>query len=103
MKVINEKAFDAEVLKSKLPVIVDFYADWCGPCKQLGATLEKMSPSIESKVKIVKINIDNDPSIATKYGIQSIPTLLAFKGGKLVKQQVGSLPETRLNSWIADL
>lgn len=103
MKIIDEKAFDAEVLKSETPVVVDFYADWCGPCRQLGMVLEKVVPEYEAKMKFVKVNIDNASKVASDYGIQSIPTLMVFKDGKILKKQIGGIPAARLQEFLNDI
>jgi|TARA_B110000438_G_scaffold227472_1_gene221905 thioredoxin 1 len=89
----NDENFDNVVLKSDLPVLVDFWAPWCGPCKLLGPTLEEISTENEGKLSIVKINIDENQEMAAKYGIKSIPTMLIFKNGELKNQLVGSMPK----------
>jgi len=81
--------FDTEVLKSNLPVLVDFWAEWCQPCKMLAPTIEEIAGEYEDKVKVGKLNVDDNPNTATKYGIRGIPTLLFFKGGKVVQQVTG--------------
>ena len=81
--------FEAEVLKSDLPVLVDFFAEWCGPCKMMAPVIEELANEYEGKWKIGKINIDENPEAAQKYGVQSIPTLKIFKGGEVVDQVVG--------------
>lgn len=88
--------FTQEVLNSDKPVMVDFYADWCGPCKMLSPVVESLEPAYEGKVKIGKINVDENPDIASQYGVMSIPTLIFFKGGKVVDQTVGVIPQSEI-------
>jgi thioredoxin 1 len=97
---VSDATFESEVLKAAGPVVVDFWAEWCGPCKQIAPVLEELSGSLGSKVKIVKLNVDESPSIASKYGIQSIPTLMIFKNGQMTSRQVGSAPKQKLEQWI---
>lgn len=97
---ITDKSFDAEVAKSTLPVVVDFWAEWCGPCKAIGPALEQISTEMGGKVKITKLNIDENPEITNKFKIMSIPTLMVFKGGEVVATQIGSLQKNRLEEWI---
>jgi thioredoxin 1 len=85
--------FEAEVLKSSLPVVVDFWAEWCGPCRAVAPILEEISNEYGTKIKIVKLNTDEEPSIAMKYGISSIPTMNVFQGGEVVKAIVGAKPK----------
>ena len=92
--------FDAEVLKSSQPVVVDFWAEWCGPCKQIGPALDEIAGAMNGKVKIVKLNVDENPATAAKYGIMSIPTLMLFKNGELASRQVGAAPKHKLEQWI---
>ncbi len=98
----TDSSFDAEVLKSDLPVLVDFWAPWCGPCKMIGPIIEEFAKEFEGKIKIGKINIDNDSQTATRYGIMSIPTLMFFKGGKVMEQVVGALSKPDLKKKILD-
>jgi thioredoxin 1 len=86
---VNDAAFDQEVLKSEQPVLVDFWAGWCGPCKALAPIVDGVATAFAGKLKVVKVNIDQNNAAASKYGVQSIPTLLFFKGGKVLDQQVG--------------
>lgn len=97
---VTDSSFEADVLQSSEPVVVDFWAEWCGPCRMIGPALEEISDSMAGKVKIAKINIDENPSVASKYGIRSIPTLLLFKGGELAGQKVGAAPKGDLQRWI---
>ena len=97
---VSDADFDAEVLKSSQPVVVDFWAEWCGPCKQIGPALEEIAGTMNGKVKIVKLNVDENPATAAKYGIMSIPTLMLFKNGELASRQVGAAPKQKLEQWI---
>jgi thioredoxin 1 len=97
---VTDASFEAEVLKSAEPVVVDFWAEWCGPCKMIGPSLEDLAKDYAGKVKIVKLNVDENPAVAGKLGIRSIPTLMLFKDGKLASQKVGAAPKGELAKWI---
>ena len=96
----NDANFGKDVLNSSLPTLVDFWAEWCGPCKQIGPILEEISEEKISLIKIVKINIDENPNIPQKYGVRGIPTLMLFNNGELIDTKVGNLPKSSLNEWI---
>ena len=96
----SDSNFDNDVIGSNLPTLVDFGAEWCGPCKQIGPILEEISDEKKGVINIYKINIDNNPEIPQKYGVRGIPTLMFFNDGKLVDTKVGSLPKSSLNEWI---
>jgi thioredoxin 1 len=98
---VTDASFDTDVLKSVEPVVVDFWAEWCGPCKMIGPSLEEISTEMAGKVKIVKMNVDENPATAAKFGIRSIPTLMMFKDGTLASQKVGASPKSELSKWIA--
>ena len=92
--------FDAEVIKSTQPVLVDFWAEWCGPCKEISPILEEINNEMHKKIKIVKVNIDDNPNIPNQYGVQSIPTLIIFKKGKVIATKVGATIKSELLTWI---
>jgi thioredoxin 1 len=97
---VSDSDFETQVLKSAEPVVVDFWAEWCGPCKMIAPALEELAGSMGGKVKIVKLNVDENPATAAKYGIMSIPTLMLFKNGELASRQVGAAPKQKLEAWI---
>jgi thioredoxin 1 len=97
---VSDATFETEVLKAAEPVVVDFWAEWCGPCRMIAPALEEIAGSMGDKVKIVKLNVDENPKTAEKYGIMSIPTLMLFKGGELASRQVGAAPKQKLEQWI---
>jgi thioredoxin 1 len=97
----SDASFEADVLKSAEPVVVDFWAEWCGPCRMIAPALEEISGQVGDKVKIVKLNVDENPNTAAKYGIMSIPTLLMFKNGEISSRQVGAAPKQKLHQWIS--
>ena len=97
---IDEKNFESEVINSELPVLIDFWAVWCGPCKEIAPILDEINNEINNKIKIVKINIDENPNIPSKYGVQSIPTLIILKKGEVVATKVGSSLKSDILSWI---
>lgn len=92
----NDANFDEEVLKSELPVLVDFWAPWCGPCRMIAPSIEALSTEYAGKVKVGKLNSDDNPDVSAKFGIRSIPTLLIFKNGEVVNQLVGALPKDKI-------
>jgi thioredoxin 1 len=97
----SDASFEADVLKSSEPVVVDFWAEWCGPCRMIAPALDEISGQVGDKVKIVKLNVDENPNTAAKYGIMSIPTLLMFKNGEISSRQVGAAPKQKLHQWIS--
>lgn len=101
-KNVTDATFTADVLNSDKPVLVDFWAEWCGPCRMVGPILEEISNEHGDKLTIVKLNVDENPSIAANYGVSSIPTMNVFKGGEVVKQIVGAKPKAKLLEDLAD-
>jgi len=101
-KNITDDNFDTEVIKSTKPVLVDFWAEWCGPCKQIGPVLEEISNDMADQVIIGKINIDNSPNVPVKWGIRGIPTMLIFKNGELKATKVGATTKSNIVSWIKE-
>ena len=98
--VTNDQTFDKDISTNDVPVVVDFGAEWCGPCKVLDPILEEIAVENKDKVKIYKMNIDDNPMTPQKYGIRGIPTIMIFKNGELIDTKVGSLPKTALETWI---
>ncbi|MBD3677418.1 MAG: thioredoxin [Rhodobacteraceae bacterium] len=97
---VTDETFDAEVRQSDIPVVVDFWAEWCGPCKQIGPALEELSEEFDGKVKIVKVNVDENPSAPAQMGVRGIPALFLFKGGEVVSNKIGAAPKAALKGWI---
>jgi thioredoxin 1 len=97
---VSDADFETLVLKATGPVVVDFWAEWCGPCRQIAPALEELSKEMDGKVTITKMNVDENPNVPSKFGIRAIPTLLIFKDGKVVGTQTGALPKKRLQDWI---
>jgi thioredoxin 1 len=96
--ILSEKIFDSEVLKSELPVLVDFWAVWCGPCKVLSPIVDELAKEYEGKLKVGKVNVDENNSLAIKYNVMSIPTLKFFKGGRLVGELIGAAPKATVEA-----
>ena len=101
-KNVTDENFETEVLKAGKPTVVDFWAEWCGPCKQIGPILEEIANEKENKLKIIKLNIDENPQTPQKYGVRGIPTLMLFREGKLIDSKVGSLPKSSIEAWLQD-
>jgi thioredoxin 1 len=101
-KPVTDSSFEADVLKSSTPVVVDFWAEWCGPCKMIGPILEELATEMQGQITIAKMNVDENPMTPSKYGIRGIPTLMVFKNGELAAQKVGALPKPALQAWLKE-
>jgi thioredoxin 1 len=97
---VTDGSFETEVLKAGQPVLVDFWAEWCGPCKMIGPVLEDVAKDMAGRVTVAKVNIDENPMVPSKYGVRGIPTLMLFKGGQLVDTRVGAMPKSQLVQWL---
>ena len=97
---ITDSNFDKEIKNSEIPILIDFWAEWCGPCKQIGPILEQIGNEKKDKLKILKLNVDENPETPQKFGVRGIPTLMLFKDAKLIDTKVGSLPKNMLESWL---
>ena len=98
---VTDATFDKEVRQSDLPVVVDFWAEWCGPCRQIGPALEELAVEYAGRVKIVKVNVDENPDSPAELGVRGIPSLFLFKNGQVVSNKVGAAPKAALANWIA--
>jgi thioredoxin 1 len=97
---VTDATFDSEVRQSSVPVVVDFWAEWCGPCRMIGPALEELSTQYGGRVKIAKVNVDENPDTAARLGVRGIPSLFLFKDGQVVSNKVGAAPKAALQSWI---
>lgn len=98
---VSDAEFESEVLQAGGPVLVDFWAEWCGPCKQLSPLVDEIAAEMAGKMKVVKVNIDESPEAPTKYGVRGIPTLMIFRDGQVVDTRVGGMPKSQLTEWIS--
>ena len=97
---VSDATFETDVLKADRPVLVDFWAEWCGPCKQIAPALEELASEMGEKVTVAKINIDENPGTPSKYGVRGIPTLMLFKNGEVAATKIGALPKSKLQEWL---
>lgn len=100
MAKVSDQSFDTDVIKSSEPVLVDYWAEWCGPCKQIAPALEEIASEMDGRVTVAKLNIDDNPQTPQKYGVRGIPTLMLFKDGQVAATKVGALPKGKLVDWI---
>ena len=97
---VSDASFDSDVLKAPNPVLVDFWAEWCAPCKQIAPALEEIATDLAGRLSVAKVNIDDNPSTPTKYGVRGIPTLILFKDGQVAATKVGTVPKNKLFEWV---
>jgi thioredoxin 1 len=99
-KNVTDRSFQSDVLDSKTPVVVDFWAEWCGPCRMIAPSLEELASEYDGKVMVAKMNIDENPQTPTRYGVRGIPTLMIFRNGQVTATKIGALPKTKIKEWI---
>lgn len=99
---VSDATFQADVMQSDIPVVVDFWAEWCGPCKQIGPALEQLSDSYDGRVKIVKVNVDENPQAPQQFGVRGIPALFLVKDGEVISSKIGAAPKAALQGWIEE-
>lgn len=99
---VTDDSFETDVLKASQPVLVDFWAEWCGPCKQIGPALEQISDELAGAVTIAKVNIDDSPMVPSRYGVKGIPTMMLFRDGQLASMKVGAMPKGKILEWLAE-
>lgn len=99
---ITDESFEADVLRSDKPVLVDFWAEWCGPCKQIAPALEQIAEQLSGQVTVAKLNIEESPSVPSRYGVKGIPTLMLFKDGHMASMKVGAMPKAKILEWLTE-
>ena len=99
---VTDESFEAAVLQSETPVLVDFWAEWCGPCKQIAPALEQIAEELAGQVTIAKLNIEDSPTTPSRYGVRGIPTMMLFRGGHMASMKVGAMPKQKILEWLAE-